>query len=248
VTPEDLYLRAVINRLRLSPEDPGAPGLLRRLTPLLHSWGGDLLESVALSGSLAKGTALRGGDVDVFLSLSPRLRAPLAAVHASLLNHFRDFLPQPRNVSLRIRFEDRHLDLVPGRGREGSTHHTLWQVRRNTWLQTDVAEQIRYVRLSGRLDEILALKIWRRRHGLRFPSFCLELAVIHALSSAPRLPLAASFLEVLRFLATDFPSARLLDPANSNNLVSDTLSEAERCRIAGAARISLNVAAWTEIL
>ena len=126
--------------------------------------------------------------------------------------------------------------------------HTLWQLRHDTWIQTNVAAQIRHVRESSLLDEIAALKIWRRRHALRFPSFYLELAVLRALSTSPPLSLAASFLHLLRFLAGVFPDARLLDPANSNNVVSDLLTPEEKFRIAGAAQMSLRAPSWPEIL
>ena len=52
----------------------------------------------------------------------------------------------------------------------------------------------------GVIDEILALKIWRRRHALRFPSFLMELATIHA---RPK-----DFPALLHFLATDFSTTR----------------------------------------
>jgi tRNA nucleotidyltransferase (CCA-adding enzyme) len=138
----------------VTPED-----LRRHLEPLLHSWAGGYLESVTVCGSHAKGTALPNSDVDLFLSLSPAMPGPLSGIHTSLAAHFRDYSPQPRNVSVRITIDGFTVDLVPGRRREDSTAHTLWQVRHNTWLQTDIAEQIRYVRSSGLLNEILALKI-----------------------------------------------------------------------------------------
>ena len=199
------------------------------LRPLLRGWRyHKYLESVTLAGSHAKGTDLKDSDVDIFLSLSPDTPGPLAAIQASLANHVHGHL---RNVSVRINFEGRFIDLVPGRRRPDSTHHTLWQSRFNTWLQTDIAEQIRYVRESGFIDEILALKIWRRRHALRFPSFLMELAVIHA---RPR-----DFRALLHFLATDFPTTRLLDPANSNNVVSNLLTEVEKLRISRTAAMYL---------
>ena len=90
-----------------------------------------------------------------------------------------------------------------------------------------------WIRSSGLIDEILALKIWRRRHALRFPSFLMELATIHA---RPR-----DFRALLHFLATDFPTTRLLDPANSSNVVSDLLTDVEKLRIAARARASLTI-------
>jgi hypothetical protein len=252
----DLYLLATIARHRLPESAHSVPSAFRRrLLPLLRRWAGPHLESVSLSGSYAKGTALRGPsllpsdlDIDLFLSLSPDTPGPLDRLHHSLAHVFRDFSPQPRNVSLRIRLDDTNLDLVPARRHPHSSDHTLWQLRRSTWLRTNIQEQIRFVRRSGFLDQILALKIWRRRHALRFPSFYLELAVIHALSHSDPLSPSAAFLHLLHFLSSDFPSTTLTDPANSSNLLSDLLSPPEKLAIAQTARASLSSPTWPQIL
>ena len=186
------------------------------------------LESVKLAGSHAKGTALRDSDYDLFLRFSSGTPGPLSAIQTSLADHF---YGQVRNVAVRIAYKGLTVDLVPAR------NNTLWQARFNTWLKTDIDKQIQYVRDSGLIDEILALKIWRRRHALRFPSFLMELATIHALK--PGRPIEKQFTSLLRFLATDFLTTRLLDPANSNNVVSDLLTEVEKLRIARRAELSL---------
>jgi hypothetical protein len=184
LTPEDIYVRAVVNR-HLSPPAACPPSL----SASLRRWAGPRLESISLSGSHAKGTALRGSsDADLFLSLSPFTPGPIAALQSSLAAHFRYYFPEIRNVSVRIRYNGASIDLVPARRRPDSTRHTLWQSRHNTWLQTDIAEQIRHVRSSGLINEILALKIWGTRRALRFPSFLLELAVLHALSRSWHFP------------------------------------------------------------
>jgi hypothetical protein len=180
------------------------------------------LKSIKLAGSHAKGTALRDSDYDLFLTYAPDAPGPLSSIQQSLADSFHGRI---RNVSVRIDYKGLSVDLVP------SLNNRLWQARFNTWLKTDIAEQIRYVRSSGFIDEILALKIWRRRHALRFPSFLMELATIHA---RPK-----DFRALLHFLATDFPTTRLLDPANSDNVVSDLLTEVEKLRIARRAAISL---------
>jgi len=195
------------------------------LRPLLRGWRyHKYLESVTLAGSHAKGTDLRDSDFDIFLRLSPDTPGSLSAMQASLADHV---LGHVRNVSVRIMLEARFIDLVPARG------NILWQARYGTCLKTDIPEQIRYVRDSGLIDEILALKIWRRRHALRFPSFLMELATIHALK--PNRPIEKQFTSLLRFLATDFLTTRLLDPANSNNVVSDLITDFEKLRIARTA-------------
>jgi hypothetical protein len=64
----------------------------------------------------------------------------------------------------------------------------------------------------------------------------------------PNLPLSESLLALLHFLSQDFPTTRLIDPANSNNIVSDVLTPEQKLRIAGAAAISLRAKSWPEIL
>src|SRR5215472_12617138 len=161
--PEDQYLQATINRHR--PITNVHPTHLRRVTQLLKTWPlHDHIESLTLSGSHPKHTALRDSDTDILVSLSPETPATLPAIHDSLQDHLRDYLPTPRNVSLRIHLDQAAIDLVPARRRANSTHHTLWRRRENTGLQTDTTQQIQYVRASGLTNEIRALKLWRRRH------------------------------------------------------------------------------------
>jgi hypothetical protein len=253
---EDLYLRAVIGQHR-APEsaDATAQRMRRELMPRLERWGGRYLEAVTVSGSFAKGTAIRNPslvpcdvDVDLLLSLAPDAPGALAEWQESLAESVREYQPVAANVAVKILAGNTRVDLVAARRRQGGEEHTLWQARRATWLRTNVAEQIRYVRWSGRLDEILAVKIWRRRQALYFPSFCLELAVIHALAKPVSVLLSGRFLEALRFLALEFPETVLRDPANGSNVVSDLMSAEEKRRVAGAAEWSLRAERWDELL
>jgi len=139
------------------------------------------------------------------------------------------------------------VDLTVGRRAPESGDHTLWQHRRGTWIRTNVQEQIRYVRESGCLEVIRLLKIWRRRQGVYFPSFCLELGVIEAAGEGKQ-GLAARVIEVLRYLAEDLPGAVLRDPANRSNVVSDLMTEEEKWRVANAAWMSMRAASWADVV
>jgi hypothetical protein len=109
-----------------------------------------------------------------------------------------------------------------------------------TWLRTNLAEQARYVRESGRVDDILAAKIWRRKQAVYFPSFCLELAVIEALGTGGGgLGVSLRFERVLEWLAEEVPRTELRDPANRNNLVSEVMTESEKWRVANGGGGSL---------
>ena len=247
MTLEDQYVLAVVERHRALEDDPEPERVRRGVEQMLRGWAlGAWVESVTIAGSLAKGTALRDGDVDLLVSLAHETPGTLAEMHASLAWHFRDHVPRPRNVSLRICWEGSRVDVVPARRRAGSPEHTLWRLRDSTWLQTDVARQVRVVRASGRAAVIRALKIWRRRNALRMPSFLAELAAMRGTEAGRGM--AESFTRVLEFLAGDFRGARLVDPGNSNNVVSDVLTEEEKVRVASAAEISLRHLGWEALL
>jgi hypothetical protein len=53
---------------------------------------------------------------------------------------------------------------------------------------------------------------------------------------------------VLNFLATEFEARRLLDPANSNNIVSDELTREEKASIRRAAQRSLAADNWGTVV
>jgi hypothetical protein len=104
------------------------------------------------------------------------------------------------------------------------------------------------VRESGRCDEIRAVKIWRNLNTLEFPSFYLELTVLEALHGKSTNNPAANVLAVLQYLTKDFVEARVMDPANSNNVVSEDLTKDEKLQVANKASISLGKKSWGEII
>jgi hypothetical protein len=252
---DDLYLMAVVAKHRVEEWPESTPERVRRqIASALRLWGGRFLEGVKVAGSYAKGTAIRGAtlapkdvDVDLFLSLSPEAPEALAEYQESLVRKLREYQPRIGNVSVKILFENRKVDLTVGRRTAEGDYHVLWQRERATWLRTNVERQIRHVRQSGRIDEILATKIWRRTQGLYFPSFYLELAVIEALG-AEHVPFHKRFLRVLEWLAERMPTAVLRDPANQSNIISELLPVEEKWRVANAAWQSVRAESWTEVV
>lgn len=133
--------------------------------------------------------------------------------------------------------------------------HALYWRKKDNWVQTNVAEHIRLVAGSGRTQEIRALKIWRERQRLNFSSFYLELTVMECLrgSRSARLGADGVGLEgnvrrVLRYLADDFARARVVDPCNPNNVISDDYGAEEKRVIAMAARKTLGIRRVEQII
>lgn len=195
----------------------------------------DRQKEVSLSGSVAKGTNIKGGsDIDLFISVGAVPGEALRDIASDLMAwaQRRDLAPRAQNVSIGTKYKGFEVDLTPGRRQNpGTDDHSLFVRRRNSWTKTNVAEHIDFVRGSGSQSEIRLAKLWRDHRNIDLPSFLLELAVIRALSNG-RGTLEANFARALHYLATDFADARLVDPSNSANVVSEELSRAEKIVIA----------------
>ena len=140
-------------------------------------------------------------------------------------------------------------DLVPGRVQEGyRNYHSLYRQKTDSWTQTNVSLHTDTVTRSGRVQEIRAVKIWRFLRRLDFPSLYLELFVIRALSGKRQDTLPANVLHGLRTIGDSLVSARVEDPANTNNVLSDELSRAQKENIAELATQSAGESYWERII
>jgi hypothetical protein len=249
----NMYLQALLSKYAV-PTGPASATEQQasRLLPVIRAWAGNALLVLAWTGSYVKGTGVRGpNDIDLFVSLRHDTPMNLRAIYNSLNNHLlgSGFNPRRQNVSLGVDVGGVKVDVVPARKQAPgpSGDHSLYHRRGDTWMQTNPAQHIHYVIQSNRRAEIRLTKIWRNVHSLGFPSFCLELAVIAALSGA-RGDLTENFVSVLNYLANNIQIVRLVDPANSNNVVSDELTVPEKTAIAQQARSSLQAKIWEAIL
>ena len=60
--------------------------------------------------------------------------------------------------------------------------------------------------------------------------------------------MAANVWKVFEYLRDTFTGARVVDPANTNNIISDDLTAAERARIKAAGEQALRPADWNQIV
>lgn len=248
----DAYLTSILAREAVDSSPQSALwGARDRLTPILSNWAGRMLMGISPSGSFAKGTANRSGtDLDLFVSLSPETRETLKDVYESLFGKLASagLAPRRQNVSVGVRVGGVDVDLVPGKRQSLlGADHSLYRRKADSWTQTNVQVHIDYVQRSGRQSEVRLLKLWRDQNGLDFPSFYLELAVIRALERAAG-SLADRVWNAFGYLAADFERARFVDPANTNNVVSDDLTVAEKSRIREHAARALAARTWQEII
>jgi hypothetical protein len=222
------------------------------LYPIIQRWAGDRLLSVHPSGSFVKGTANKSGtDIDLFISLSEHTTETLKEIYQKLFNYMKEngYTPTRQNVSVNVRAPGYSVDLIPAK-RQGSfgDDHSLYRRRADTWTKTNVIAHISVVRGSARIDESRIIKLWRDQKRLDFPSFYLELTVINAL---PRLfpeSLSGNVWRAFQYFRDRFTAARVVDPANTNNVISDDLTVADKRKIEAAAEQALAANSWSQIV
>lgn len=249
VTSNDLYLQGILNKY---PARTAAQYQAAMVKTEVDKYFRDL-DSSFYSGSFAKGTAVhtsgRGSDVDIFLSV--RSSSTLADIYEATYNFAaaRGWQPTRQNVSVGIKYSGYDIDLVPGRIISGyQNYHNLYVRKAQTWRQTNVSQHVRLVSQSGRLSEIRLLKIWRNLHGLDFTSFLLELFVLQELKGRPLNNLAENFWYLLGCVETNIAGTVIIDPANSNNRISDSMTQAEKNRVREQARVSRSKQQWNQVV
>lgn len=248
----DEYVLAVIRKYKV-PTGPGSRSerIGQALRPLVVEWAAQCFSQLTYSGSYAKDTAISlASDLDLFISLVVNCNGTLRDLYEGLYSFLsnRRLNPRRQNVSIRIDYQGSKVDLVPGRKQDNYTSdHSLYRRKADTWTKTNVEKHVAAVAGSGRLDEIRACKIWRELHRLEFPSLCLELMVIQGLSRQPYTQPAKNFLLALEYFRDNITTSRVIDPANTNNVLSDDLTDAEKRSVAAGARASL-ARPWNEVI
>lgn len=252
-SPQDQYVETVIQR---HPPALIATGALDALAGSIRAWAGVYLLELKPSGSYAKGTAVAGSaDIDLLVSLrndvlsgnTPDLATLYQSLNAWLSGA--GFTTQPQNVSIGVFLPGLKIDIVPAVRQPGNTNdHSIFKRKANSWRKTNIDAHINAVRNSGRITDIKAIKIWRNVHTLDFPSFLLELVVLDALNGKALYNPATNFMHVMEFLESKFVTCRLIDPANTANIVSDDLSGAEKAIVARQAAASRGQPTWGTII
>ena len=245
-----ILLRETVNT---GPQSP-IRGVQTLLMPLLREWAGNVLLNVHPSGSFLKGTAvLSGTDIDLFISISEDCTDTLKDVYEKLFRRLSEkgYSPKKQNVSINIRVGTHSVDLVPAKRQNGTVmDHSLYRRRVGSWTKTNVLIHAAHVIRAGRQQETRVIKLWRNQKNIDFPSFYLELAVIRALDgwSDANTSLESRVQGVFEYLRDSFTDARFVDPANTNNIVSDDLTVAEKKAISSAARTARAEPYWEGVV
>lgn len=256
----NMYLQNILNKYAPRSLDGYTLNIIL-LKENLQKWASTCYISILNSGSRAKGTAISlASDVDYLISLSSDCDTNngggLKGIYESLGSYLSANYSSVRkqNVSFRIKLSDLEVDITPARKQSGNTNdHSIYLSKLGTWRQTNIQKHITDISGSGRLNEIKLLKIWRELNKLDFPSIYLEYLTLSILSgkSKDSSKLGDNFWYLLNELAKDTSNpfdSKIVDPANSNNILSDLLTANEKKSIISKAKISVGQQYWENIV
>jgi hypothetical protein len=255
----NMYLQSILNKYAPRSLDNYSLNITA-LKSDLQQWASTCFIATLNSGSRAKGTAISlASDVDFLISLTSGCNANnggLKSIYDSLHTFLKGkYNPvRKQNVSFRIKIGDLEVDITPARKHSGNTNdHWLYVSKLDTWRQTNIQKHITDISGCGRLKEIKLLKIWRELSQLDFPSIYLEYLTISILSgkSKDATKLADNFWFMLQELSKDTSNplySRIVDPANSSNILSDLLNSTEKKAIISKAKIAIGQQYWSNIV
>jgi hypothetical protein len=254
----DMYLYQILQKYSARDLTANDYSLLQ-LKNTLQTWASDCYVDILDSGSRAKRTAISlGSDVDYLVSLKSNCNdnnGGLKSCYDSLFQALSAYYPaRKQNVSVRINVNGLEVDITPAKKQNWSgNYHSLYLSKSDSWTQTNIQRHITDISQSGRIDEIKVLKIWRELHHIDFPSIYLEyLLVKNILLNRPKgiSSLENNVMHVFNELAKTQNNplkARIVDPANSNNILSDLLTDAEKNKIIYQAQVASRES-WNQIV
>jgi hypothetical protein len=230
---------------------------------LEQKYRGKLAGNIIYSGSIAKSTEINEKyDVDLIIPFKYDAFSNLEEMSLDLYKFFQTEFSDPhklpprnQRVSVGLSFSKPGLsiamDIVPGReikrdGYEPDRYLNLYDSNNNRYFQTNIKKQIDAIRVShdNARNIIRLLKIWKLSTGMKvLKGFVLELLVQRAFKDAgEKLPngLWPQLEMTLEYIRANIENARLVDPGNSNNSVSELIAPQQKVEIANAMRNMLN--------
>lgn len=233
--------------------------VISQLKNTLKTWAGSCFVEIINSGSRAKGTAISlASDVDYLVSLTSRcnennggLKGIYESLYSKLKSNYQNVRKQ--NVSIRINLSGLEVDVTPARKQSGNTNnHNLYVSKSDTWKQTNIQKHIIDISQSGRTNEIKLLKIWRELNKLDFSSIYLEYLIVNNIllnKSKDINNLSDNISYALMELAKDSGNplySRVVDSANTTNILSDLLNQTEKTKIINVAKIAIQ-SNWNQV-
>ena len=168
------------------------------------------------------------------------------SVYEALNNHFSNYKIEVRkqNRSIGITFYENefevHFDVVPGReinDFKNDKELNLLDNANSFWngysrIKTNLdAHKVLTVNKPEERKVIKLIKLYRDRNDLEMPSIVIQSMVSRCFDKKlPSSSIMDNFTYAMEYMANKLPSSRIVDPANTNNIISDSIDQ-ERIRV-----------------
>lgn len=243
----DMYLKNVLSKYDNNyPYDIEREKIKSNLSSIIYDWfkgfndGNNMKISIEQSGSIAKGTAIKGkSDIDLFVSLRDEQNlVSIEEFHKEMYKYLKCIFGHIReqNVSIGIVYNGYDIDVVPAKmintdKIDKYQDHYLWQIKSHSKIQTNIREHINMVKNSNLKDIIMILKIWRECNNVEFPSVFIEQLCINELGMYCSSILSQKFYQMMSIIEDRIETIYLEDPSNSTNIISNTIEEIDKIKL-----------------
>jgi hypothetical protein len=249
----DTYLRGLLDQQDLTMDEEAAlRGLRDTIEGQLRS-GLNKIERVYYAGSFGKNTMIRElYDLDLVVYWANDCGFTLQDIYNAVGNELKKNwnVVRSKTVAWELPFDGGfHIDVVPGRALNATFKYAnLYRTDTTTSLQTSIKVHIDTIRNSGRRDAIRLMKLWRQRKGIPFKkSLALELITIDGCSGVATDNLEKQLLTAFCYISEHILTSRSVDPANTNNVISDEISYSDKLAIQAAAKAAIDARYWREV-
>ncbi len=239
------YLRSLLEREELSDREISDLQRYReQIEGQLRSMGGS--PRFYYGGSYAKRTMIRSAyDLDIVVYWPNDCGYSIKDIYYEVGNILKQvwIFVNPKTVAWEIPInESFHIDVVPGRALDGEFRKAnLYRRDRDSTLLTSVHKHIEVVKDSGLTDVIRLIKLWRVRYDVPLKkSLALELITVDGCERMKDKTLEEQLIRALIYLREKIMDLRIIDPANTNNVLCDEIRYDERDLIRQCAIDALN--------
>lgn len=204
------------------------------------------------AGSYAKGTMIRASyDLDIVLYWTHNFRYKPRNLYIEVGRILQSIGRQP--ISKRVGWEipfpgDFHIDVIPGKKiLDNPDYAYLFNSKLENRIRTNVKKQVNHVRRSGCQEVIKLLKLWKKRKNVPIKTFILEILSIEGCKGMEKSLLEPQLIRALEYISENILAKKVIDVANSNNIVSKNLSIEVKNRVKNLADSALDATYWRDV-
>lgn len=200
----------------------------------------------SLKGSIVRGTPINGSDADIEVRFN-KSSGTIAQVNENIENYLLNEYDDSRLINVRrqkhsvgltyeLYSKELKIDVVTNREIENGKGDTFIKSKRlsifddSNLIRTNSSVQFKALRLTNKQQKIIQLlKKWKKHSAIKCPSILLELIVVKVFKEE-KIPygLEKGFFTVVKYLANNITSVNIIDPSNSKNIISNSLSHSEK--------------------